>query len=445
MTPTHSRGPGGRRAAGGAARRHGLHRAGARQPRGRRHPGAAGRRAVAAGHEQRGHLREPAPRAGSQRRCAAGARPGPGRAARHRGQLPRRHDHPGHVHPRRRCSAAKAPASWSKSGPGSPNSRSATRCTDSSRTAAARWSPGDVRLLQPMPSDWSYAEAAAISAVFTTAYCAFVHLADVKPGQRVLVHAAAGGVGHGRRAVGAALRAWRCSPPPAAASGTRCGPWALTTTTSPIRAPWSSRTSSARSPADRHGRDRRGAGLAGRRIRRRLAASGRPRRGVPGDGQDRHPRPRRGRRRNTRVCATAPSTCSSPAGRGCTSGCCELAELFDAGVLRPLPVTTFDVRRAPRGVAVPEPGAPHRQGRHDDARTRGRLGTVLITGGTGMAGSALARHVVADHGVRHLLLVEPARPGRAGRRGAGRRTAAPPVRRCRWWPATRPTGRRWPR
>src|SRR6201999_2176775 len=35
----------------------------------------------------------------------------------------------------------------------------------------------------------------AISAVFTTAYFAFVHLADVKPGQRVLVHAGAGGVG----------------------------------------------------------------------------------------------------------------------------------------------------------------------------------------------------------------------------------------------------------
>ncbi|OOK64304.1 zinc-binding dehydrogenase family protein [Mycobacterium kansasii] len=54
---------------------------------------------------------------------------------------------------------------------------------------------GDVRLLLPMPADWSYAEAAAISAVFTTAYYAFVHLADVQPGQRVLVHAATGGVG----------------------------------------------------------------------------------------------------------------------------------------------------------------------------------------------------------------------------------------------------------
>ncbi len=41
---------------------------------------------------------------------------------------------------------------------------------------------GDVRLLLPMPSDWSYAEAAAISAVFTTAWMAFVQLADVKAG-----------------------------------------------------------------------------------------------------------------------------------------------------------------------------------------------------------------------------------------------------------------------
>ncbi|TVS74415.1 alcohol dehydrogenase catalytic domain-containing protein, partial [Mycobacterium helveticum] len=54
---------------------------------------------------------------------------------------------------------------------------------------------GDVRLLLPMSADWSYAEAAAVSAVFMTAYYAFVHLADVQPGQRVLIHAGTGGVG----------------------------------------------------------------------------------------------------------------------------------------------------------------------------------------------------------------------------------------------------------
>ena len=47
---------------------------------------------------------------------------------------------------------------------------------------------------------------------------------------------------------------------------------------------------------------------------------------------------------------------------------------------------------------------------------RWAAGTVLITGGTGMAGSALARHVVARHGVRHLVLVSrrgPEAPGAA--------------------------------
>lgn len=105
--------------------------------------------------------------------------------------------------------------------------------------------PGDVRLLQPMPADWSYAEAAAISAVFTTAYMAFVHLADVKPGQRVLVHAAAGGVG---MAASSWAGTWvsRSSRRPARVSGTRCGPWASTMTTSRIPAAWISRRSSGR-------------------------------------------------------------------------------------------------------------------------------------------------------------------------------------------------------
>lgn len=43
-------------------------------------------------------------------------------------------------------------------------------------------------------------------------------------------------------------------------------------------------------------------------------------------------------------------------------------------------------------------------------------GTVLITGGTGALGSTLARHLVAEHGVRHLLLVArrgPDAPGAA--------------------------------
>ena len=84
-------------------------------------------------------------------------------------------------------------------------------------------------------------------------------------------------------------------------------------------------------------------------------------------------------------------------------------------MLRPLPVSTWDVRRAPAAL------------RHlSQARHIGKVvltmpdawasGTVLITGGTGMAGASVARHVVATHGVRHLVLLSrrgPDAPGAA--------------------------------
>ncbi|MGZ4578791.1 MAG: SDR family NAD(P)-dependent oxidoreductase, partial [Mycobacterium sp.] len=82
----------------------------------------------------------------------------------------------------------------------------------------------------------------------------------------------------------------------------------------------------------------------------------------------------------------------------------ELAALFGDDVLRPLPVTRFDVRRTPAALRYLS------QARHvgkvvmtmPDAWA---AGTVLITGATGMAGSALARHVVTRHDARNLVLV----------------------------------------
>ena len=53
----------------------------------------------------------------------------------------------------------------------------------------------DARLVHPMPAGWSFAEAAAVPVAYLTAYFGLVDLAGVRPGERVLVHAAAGGVG----------------------------------------------------------------------------------------------------------------------------------------------------------------------------------------------------------------------------------------------------------
>jgi acyl transferase domain-containing protein/acyl-coenzyme A synthetase/AMP-(fatty) acid ligase/acyl carrier protein len=49
--------------------------------------------------------------------------------------------------------------------------------------------------LAPMPGGWSFAEAAAMPIVSLTAYYALRDLAGLQPGERILIHAAAGGVG----------------------------------------------------------------------------------------------------------------------------------------------------------------------------------------------------------------------------------------------------------
>ncbi|WP_144205762.1 type I polyketide synthase [Mycobacterium tilburgii] len=263
--------------------------------------------------------------------------------------------------------------------------------------------PGDVRLLQPKPAGWSYAEAAAISAVFTTAYMAFMHLAEARPGQRVLVHAAAGGVGM------AAVQLARHLGLEVFATASR-GKWD---------------TLRSMGFDDDHIADSRslefeekfravtaGAGVAGMDIvldslagefvdaSLRLVAPG----GVfleMGKTDIRDP---------DAVAQEYPGVryrafdLFEPGRPRMHEWMLELARLFDAGVLRPLPVTTFDVRRARSALRY-----------LSQARHIGKVvltlpgactsGTVLITGGTGMAGSTLARHLVTRHGVRNLVLL----------------------------------------
>jgi NADPH:quinone reductase-like Zn-dependent oxidoreductase len=47
----------------------------------------------------------------------------------------------------------------------------------------------------PLPDDWTFEEGAAFPVNYATAYAALVRYGAVQPGERILVHAAAGGVG----------------------------------------------------------------------------------------------------------------------------------------------------------------------------------------------------------------------------------------------------------
>ncbi len=53
----------------------------------------------------------------------------------------------------------------------------------------------DARTLAKIPAGWSFGQAAAVPVAFATAWYGLADLAGARPGQRLLVHAAAGGVG----------------------------------------------------------------------------------------------------------------------------------------------------------------------------------------------------------------------------------------------------------
>jgi candicidin polyketide synthase FscB len=92
----------------------------------------------------------------------------------------------------------------------------------------------------------------------------------------------------------------------------------------------------------------------------------------------------------------------------------EIVGLFDAGVLGHLPITTFDIRRAPEAFRF------LRESRHTGKvvltvpPSLDPAGTVLITGATGGLGALLARHLVTAHGARRLLLTSRSGPAAEG-------------------------------
>jgi acyl transferase domain-containing protein/D-arabinose 1-dehydrogenase-like Zn-dependent alcohol dehydrogenase/acyl carrier protein len=263
----------------------------------------------------------------------------------------------------------------------------------------------DERMVAPVPKGWSFAEAATVPIVYLTAYYALADLAALKPGESLLVHAAAGGVGSAAvqlaRHVGAEVYG---TASPAKWDALRAAGLG------------DSRLASSR---DLGFEERLRTATAGRGVDVVLDS-------LAGEFVDASLRllPRGGRflemgktdvRDPAVVAADHPGVTyrafdlveAGPDRIGEILR--DLVELFDRGVLKPLPMTVWDVRRAPEAfrylsqarhvgkVVLTLPAAPDPEG------------TVLLTGGLGGLGRATARHLVAEHGVRHLLV--------AGRRG----------------------------
>jgi len=59
----------------------------------------------------------------------------------------------------------------------------------------------------PLPDDWSYEEGAAFPVVYGTAYASLVAFGNLRAGERLLIHAAAGGVGIAATQIGKMLGA----------------------------------------------------------------------------------------------------------------------------------------------------------------------------------------------------------------------------------------------
>ncbi|MGW1072775.1 type I polyketide synthase [Streptomyces sp. NPDC002537] len=263
----------------------------------------------------------------------------------------------------------------------------------------------DRRLVVPIPRGWSFEQAAAVPAAFLTAYFGLHDLGGLAEGQRLLVHAATGGVGM----AAVQLARYRGAEVFATASE---GKW---DTLHKMGFDQEHIASSRTLDFEDHFKETtHGQGmdvvlncLAKDFVDASLRLLPRGGRFLELGKTD--------RRDPDAVTAGHPGVDYLPydlidAGADRIGEILtELVALFKRRILRPLPARTWDVRRAPEAFRLMS------QARHTGKlvltvpRPLDPAGTVLVTGGTGTLGGIVARHLVTAHGVRHLLL--------AGRRG----------------------------
>ncbi|MEU5540098.1 SDR family NAD(P)-dependent oxidoreductase [Streptomyces sp. NPDC020362] len=266
----------------------------------------------------------------------------------------------------------------------------------------------DARAVGHMPSGWSVAEAAGAPVAFLTAYYALVELAGLRPGERVLIHAAAGGVGM------AAVQVARHLGAEVFATASPSKWAALRDLGLDERHMASSRTTefeeAFRAQSGGCGMDVVLDSLAGEFVDASLRLTRPGGRFVElGRTDVRDPEQVLGDHQVTYRTFDLLQQDPDLVGRMLSS----LTGLFAEGVLRPLPVACWDMRRAVEAFRFLT------RARHvgkvvltvPAASGAGRGGTVLVTGASGALGGLVARHLAATGRARGLVL--------ASRRGAG--------------------------
>ncbi|MEV6560927.1 type I polyketide synthase [Nocardia sp. NPDC051756] len=261
-----------------------------------------------------------------------------------------------------------------------------------------------------IPSGWSFEQAAAVPVVFATAYHALVDLAGLQSGERVLIHAATGGVGLAAiqlaRHLGAELFVTASEPKWPVLRELGFGEEQIgNSRTLDFEQKFLAQT-------EGRGVDVVLDSLAGEFVDASLRLLPRGGRFLEMGLTDlRDPAQIAAAYPGVRYEAFQLMELPAPHLQKILS---ELFTLFEAGVLQPLPVTQWDVRRAPEAFRYLS------QARHIGKnvltvpRQLDRTGTVLITGGTGGLGAVVARHLVARHGVEHLVLASRRGPAAAG-------------------------------
>uniref|UniRef100_A0AAU3GNW7 SDR family NAD(P)-dependent oxidoreductase n=1 Tax=Streptomyces sp. NBC_01401 TaxID=2903854 RepID=A0AAU3GNW7_9ACTN len=256
----------------------------------------------------------------------------------------------------------------------------------------------DRRLLARIPDGWTFEQAAGVPVVFLTAYRGLVDLAGLSAGETVLVHAAAGGVGMAAvqlaRHLGAEVYGTAST-----------GKWEATGLATDHLA--SSRTADFESAflaaTGGRGVDVVLNSLTGELIDASLRLLPRGGRFVEMGKTDlRDPEQIAAAHEGVRyqdfeLMDAGPDRIHAML--------TEILGLFEQGVLTPLPTRCWDLRRAPEAM------------RHlSQAKHVGKLvltpprrldpeRAVLITGGSGVLAGLLAEHLVAEHGIRHLVML----------------------------------------